>query len=354
MENYTHGGDRYGREIELDYSININPFGMPEESLQAAKEGLLLSDRYPDPFCRDLILEIRSFEKAGEHTEILTGNGAAELIYALCDVIPEGKALLLAPSFQEYENALVAAGHSCDFLYLKEEENFVVSWEKISAAVTNEIKLIFLCNPGNPTGMVTEKKLLLKLAERCEETGTFLCVDECFLPFLSEEPALTMKRETGRFSRLVVLRAFTKVYGMPGLRLGYLLTGNRELSEKLKKRLPPWNVSLPAQMAGIAALQAEGYLEKTRKLIREEKEKLVDTLLQTVADRVYPGRANFFLFHGREGIKEELLTRKILIRDCSNFRGLTRGYYRICIRTQEENERLREALYFLAGKETEE
>ena len=191
----------------------------------------------------------------------------------------------------------------------------------------------------------------MRLAERCEETKTFLCVDECFLPFLPGEPALSMKGETVRFPHLAVLRAFTKVYGMPGLRLGYLMTGNRELAGRLKEKLPPWNVSLPAQLAGAAALKAEGYLEKTRELIRGEKEKLVSLLLETVADRVYPGSANFLLFHGREGLKEELLDRKILIRDCSNFKGLSRGYYRICIRTQEENERLKEILYSLAGKE---
>lgn len=352
MENYTHGGDRYGREIELDYSVNINPLGMPKESLQAAKEGVLLSDRYPDPLCRDLIREIRFFEGVTDQTEILTGNGAAELIYALCSAIPEGKALLLAPSFQEYENALVAAGHSGDFIYLKEAENFALPIQELLSRITKEISLVFLCNPCNPTGTVTGKEELVKLAEKCEETGTFLCVDECFLPFLSEEPVLTMKKETERFSHLIVLRAFTKVYGMPGLRLGYLLTGNRRLAERLKEKLPPWNVSLPAQLAGIAALRAEGYLEKTRELIRGEKEKLVSVLLETVADRVYPGSANFLLFRGREGLKEELLARKILIRDCSNFRGLTKGYYRICVRTQEENERLKEALYSLTGKET--
>ena len=351
MGDYIHGGDRYGREIELDYSININPFGMPEESKRAAREAVLLSDSYPDPYCQDLIRKIRDYEQTGEQTEIITGNGAAELIYTLCRAVPAGGALLTAPSFQEYENALVAADHLCEFLYLKEENDFALPFQELLFRITEETGIVFLCNPCNPTGTVTTKGELVKLAERCEETGTFLCVDECFLPFLSEEPALTMKRETERFPHLIILRAFTKVYGMPGLRLGYLMTGNRKLAEQLKEKLPPWNVSLPAQMAGIAALKAEGYLEKTRELLRTEKEKLVSVLLETVADRVYPGSANFLLFHGREGLKEELLTRKILIRDCSNFRGLSKGYYRICIRTGEENEKLGKVLYSLPGKE---
>lgn len=264
MKDYVHGGDRYGREIELDYSININPLGMPEESRQAAIKAILLSDCYPDPYCRDLIQGIRDFEGTTDQTEILTGNGAAELIYALCRAVPAGRALLTAPSFQEYENALEAADHSCEFLYLKEENDFILPLQELLLKITEETSLVFLCNPGNPTGTVTGKAELVRLAERCEETKTFLCVDECFLPFLPGEPALSMKGETVRFPHLAVLRAFTKVYGMPGLRLGYLMTGNRELAGRLKEKLPPWNVSLPAQLAGAAALKAEGYLEKTR------------------------------------------------------------------------------------------
>lgn len=256
MKDYVHGGDRYGREIELDYSININPLGMPEESRQAAIKAILLSDCYPDPYCRDLIQGIRDFEGTTDQTEILTGNGAVELIYALCRAVPAGRALLTAPSFQEYENALEAADHSCEFLYLKEENDFILPLQELLLKITEETSLVFLCNPGNPTGTVTGKAELVRLAERCEETKTFLCVDECFLPFLPGEPALSMKGETVRFPHLAVLRAFTKVYGMPGLRLGYLMTGNRELAEWLKEKLPPWNVSLPAQLAGSCSTES--------------------------------------------------------------------------------------------------
>lgn len=133
-------------------------------------------------------------------------------------------------------------------------------------------------------------------------------MDECFLPFLPGEPALSMKGETVRFPHLAVLRAFTKVYGCRGCRLGYLMTGNRELAGRLKEKLPPWNVSLPAQLAGAAALKAEGYLEKTRELIRGEKEKLVSVLLETVADRVYPAVPIFSFSMEGKGLRKHSLT----------------------------------------------
>lgn len=225
------------------------------------------------------------------------------------------------------------------FLFLQEAEGFRLG-EEILSAITEETDILFLCNPNNPTGTLTEKALLLEVAKRCEETGTWFCLDECFLPFLAEEEKLTMMSEIERFPHLLILRAFTKIYGMPGLRLGYAVSANTGLLRRMRQTLQPWNTSLPAQLAGIAALQDETYLSRTRQLLSQEKEFLQKALLAGLADKVYDSRANYLFFKGPEDLQERLLEKKVLIRSCSSYPGLSEGYFRIGIRTHAENEAL--------------
>ena len=339
MKSRNHGGDCYRNKIEYDFSININPFGMPRASMEAACQGIRLSGRYPDERGEALRKALARKEGVSEEN-ILLGNGAAELIYALCHSLRPKKALAPAPCFMEYESATLAAGGKMTYYPLAEENGFNLD-EGFLSAITEETEVVFLCNPGNPTGRLTEQQLLSEIALKCEKMGIWLCVDECFLPFLRAEKELTMLGKLQQLSHLVVLRAFTKVYGMPGLRLGYACLSSGELLDKMKASMQPWNTSVPAQMAGIAALQEdESYLEKTRRLIDEEKKYLVNELSEGLAEKVIPSEANFILFKSRVDLQECLLKEKILIRDCSNFENLMEGYFRIGIRTHEENAEL--------------
>lgn len=335
MKNYVHGGDCYRNQVEYDFSVNINPLGMPEESRRAAMEGITLSHRYPDYRGEELRLALAKAE--GVKTEqIILGNGAAELIYGLCHALRPEKCLIPVPTFQEYEAAVLSSGGKAVYFELREEEDFRLS-DEILSAITDETALFFLCNPNNPTGSLTDRALLWKIAQRCEETDTWFCLDECFLPFLKNEEELTMKKELMCFPHMVILRAFTKIYGMPGLRLGYALTAGQELSDRLNLALPPWNTSILAQMAGAAALRDREYLCKTRDLIQREKEFLVAGLSKGIADKIYPSSANYILFKSRKDLKERLLEQKILIRSCENFKGLSEGFFRVSVRTHEEN-----------------
>lgn len=339
MKKNVHGGDCYRNQIEYDFSININPLGMPRECLEAAFWGICLSGRYPDDTGEELCMAIARKEGI-KRENILLGNGAAELIYALCYCLRPGKALVAAPCFQEYENALLAAGGKMVYYPLKEENDFRLE-EGFLSAITREMEIVFLCNPCNPTGLLIDQELLYKIALKCEQTGAWLCVDECFLPFLKRERKLSLLEKLQEFPHLIVLRAFTKIYGMPGLRLGYACSGNHKLLEKMRCTLQPWNTSIPAQMAGVAALRAdEAYLEETRTLIEEERKYLMGMLPGELAQKVYPSEANFILFKSRKDLQRLLLEKKILIRDCSNFENLSEGFFRIGIRTHEENQEL--------------
>lgn len=332
---YEHGGDIYTHPVDFDFSININPLGMPKSAFKAAQEGILLADRYPDCQAGELSIAIAE-EKGLTPEQILTGNGAAELIYALCHGLKAKSGLLLAPSFGEYEEALRSAGAEITFWNLREEADFQLGKDFLSA-LDDRKDVVFLCNPNNPTGNLMERGFLLEIAEKCEGTGTFLCVDECFLPFLQEEESYSMLKVLKDFPHLLVLRAFTKVYGMPGLRLGYAVSSNRELLEQMRGTLQPWNTSIPAQMAGARAIKDREYLKRTRELITEERNYLIREMTDGLAEKIYPGAANYIFFQSRHDLWERLLQEKILIRSCKNYRNLSEGYFRIGVRTHEEN-----------------
>lgn len=335
---YIHGGDIYRHPVDFDFSVNINPLGMPERSRRAGIKAMASVEKYPDYEGEALCQAIASFEGVKKE-QVLLGNGGAELIYTLCYALRPKKGLLTLPSFGEYERALQAAGAECTFWQRKREEGFCLK-EDFLKAVEEDISVLFLCNPNNPTGSRMEKELLLEIARACERTKTCFCVDECFLPFLQEESQLTLKRELEQFPHLIVLRAFTKIYGMPGLRLGYVLSANKPLLEKMERAMQPWNTSLPAQMAGIKALEDKAYIERTRELIEGERRWLIKELSRGLTEKIYPSSANFIFFRAREDLKERLLEKGILIRSCENYRGLEKGYFRIGIRKRAENKEL--------------
>ena len=322
--NQRHGGDIYHHQVTYDFSISVNPLGMPAGSIRAAQEGVLRACAYPD-LLGDRLRETIAEREGVCAGHIVLGNGASELIYALCHALRPHKTMVTTPSFSEYETAARSSNSDMAYYDLKEEDGFHMD-ETVLSQITEDISLFFLCNPNNPTGTVTEKALLLQIAKRCEQTGTFLCVDECFLP-----------------SHLIVLRAFTKIYAMAGLRLGYAMTANEDLLGLLGEVLPPWNTSLPAQMAGIAAMQDADYLEKTRVFLAGEKRFLRRELSDGLAGRIYASKADYLFFHSRPDLRERLLERGILIRSCSDYRNLSPGFFRIGVRTHEENVKLIEA-----------
>lgn len=324
--NYTHGGDVYRNPIEYDFSVNVNPLGMPLASIQAAHEGIVLTGRYPDYRAEQLCRAIAKAKNIPAD-RIIPGNGAAELLYALGQTIP-GKALTIAPTFTGYAEAVAAGGG--EMCYAGNEQELL-------AKLDDSIRLVFLCNPNNPTGTLFTRDQILRVLEKAEQMQAYVCVDECFLPFLEEEASYSMLPYLAKHPRLLVLRAFTKIYCMAGLRLGYLACGDAELQSKIRAKLQPWNTSIPAQMAGIAALSDTEYLAKTRENLQAERAYLVPRLRELVAE-VYDGYGNFLLFRDEPDLKERMLDVGVLIRVCDDFEGLDDTYFRIGIRSHSENQ----------------
>ena len=339
---YVHGGDIYRCPVEYDFSVNINPLGMPLKSIQAAHEGIVLSGRYPD-YRGEKLCRAIARHRAVPEKSIILGNGGAELIYALCHAVHPKRVLAPAPTFQEYAAAVEAVGGRMQYHVLRETENFDLD-EGLLEAITPDTDLLFLCNPNNPTGRMVEKELMHSIIARCGKLGVILCVDESFLPFAEDAAERTvlsyMNEEQEACCKLVVIRSFTKIYGMPGLRLGYLVCNDDALLCAIRENMQPWNTSVPAQMAGLAALEDEEFLAKTHDMMRAERAYLEQELQRGLVDKLYPGCANYIFFRAGGQLFDILMEQGIMIRDCSNFVGLSKGYFRIGIRSHSENQML--------------
>lgn len=339
---HVHGGDIYRYENYLDFSANCNPLGTPQSVRKAIADAIPAIEHYPDVRCEKLKEALASHESVSEDM-IFCGNGAAEVIFSLCLAVKPQKALLLAPTFAEYEQALDAV--DCEIVYheLKETQGFAADETIIEVLQRERPDIFFLCNPNNPTGVLTERILLKSLLEICKKENIILALDECFLDFVRNPEDYTLKSYLKDYGNLFIFKAFTKRYAMAGVRLGYGLSGSKRLLDRMCEVTQPWNVSGLAQAAGIAALKETEYVKRGRELIFTEQEYL-KSALEDFGCRVYGSRANYIFFRGRESLWEEMAQRKILIRDCSNYRGLEKGFFRIAVRTHEENKKFAEAL----------
>lgn len=333
-----HGGDIYRNEGVLDFSANCNCYGMPEAVRLAAVRGVECAVCYPDPGCEALREAVAGYEGV-EPEQVLCGNGASELLTALVRAICPKKALLLAPGFYGYERALLAAGSGICRHELSREAGFLPGEPFLEELSRTSADCVIFSNPHNPTGRVLEPDYLERLVGIAQARGIRLIVDECFLGFLKEPERYSCKRFLAQYEGVLVLNAFTKTFACAGLRIGYLIGSSRKMLDACRLQLPEWNVSLPATYAGIAATRCGGWLEECAAKIRAEREWL-RARLEELGFQVVPGEADFLFFSGRPGLFEHCLRHKILIRDCGNYRGLSSGTYRVCVKKRDENEKL--------------
>lgn len=336
-----HGGDIYHHPDVIDFSVNTNPLGTPESVKRAVQESVAKIEHYPDVRCEALREAISRFEQVNME-EIFCGNGAAELFFTAVQAVWPQKALVIAPSFSEYEEALRSVGAEVEYYYLCEEDNFQIRGDYVDK-LSEEIDMIFLCNPNNPTGVLLERKFILEVLKRCKEKNSLFVLDECFVDFVEEPENHTIKDMLKEYPNLFLLKAFTKRYAMAGVRLGYGLSSNQRLLEKIQHCGQPWAVSTVAQKAGIAALKEEEYVKRSMDYVHAQRKKLIKNLT-LLGYKTFDSKANYIFFQGEEGLYEKCLEKGILIRDCSNYYGLKKGYYRVAVKLQEENEKLLEVL----------
>lgn len=338
MDIYEHGGDIFAYDrIKYDFSVNINPLGMPEAVREAVCGHISEYETYPDTKYRALRSAIADMEGVPPE-QVICGNGAADLIYKLCLSRRPKNVLVCAPGFSEYERAALLAGASVSHYYLAEDSGFTHDGgilDHISGA-----DIVFLCTPNNPTGRLIDGSLIERAAEKAREAKSLLVLDECFLDFTYGNSAKYLLDE---YKNLVILKAFTKIYAMAGLRLGYLICADRELLQRTEGFGQCWSVSAPAQFAGIAACSVGGFADKTRRLVSAERAFLSDGL-SSLGIRVFESDANFILLKCDLPLKELLIKKGILIRSCDNFKGLDDRFFRVAVKTRPANEALLRAL----------
>jgi threonine-phosphate decarboxylase len=332
----------------LDFSASINPLGSSRKALEAVRNSLGQIPIYPDSTSKSL-REIIADNLGGINSNnVVVGNGSTELIYLFAEVFLEKGdiALLPAPTFGEYESAVKKAGGKPT--HIKLSQDFCIG-PNIFTQNMKDAKIAFLCNPNNPTGMLTPYDTVIEIIKDAFEKGVLILLDEDFLEFVNTEKQASLIEKIGEYPNLFVLRSFTKVFGLTGLRVGYGIA-SEELIKMLSQAKMPWNVNCLAQAAASAALTDTEHLKKSQELVKTERAYLTTELMQIKGFKLYPADANFVFIDIKESgftstqLKKKMLKEGILIRDCSSFRGLSDNHIRICVKTRQENERLLAAL----------
>lgn len=346
----VHGGNIYDKKIEYDFSININPLGCPASVLEAIQSAINNIDKYPEYRPNSLKKKLAMIHPV-DHDRIVITAGASEALMTICRVLFDkgvNRAYLITPCFLGYEYALGC--NQCEIIRCR-------TLAEICEKDDLKNSVVFISNPNNPDGTIYSRKDLYEYIKKLGGKGAYAVVDECFLPLSDayNQSVLQVKDNlnTSELEHLFVVRSFTKTFGMPGLRLGYLVAGSAEIAEHIERQLPEWNVAGPAVEAGLRALDCIVELDYSRNLIKKEREyleqELSDISLHNKSNAIIRYKhsyANFILFRidNGEALMDFLLQKGILIRDCSNYDSLENGYYRVAILTHEKNEVLVAAL----------
>ena len=375
-----HGGNIYKvfrekniKEI-LDYSSNINPYGIPESLKSRIIENLEILERYPDPDYVELRKKLANLNNVNL-SDIILGNGATEIIFLFMKVINPKKILIVSPTFGEYERAVKAVGTSrnsidlscsddnknienkeieIEYFELKESDDFKLNIGNLKNQLEKKYDLLIICNPNNPTGKFLKLAQTEEILKECNKYDTKLFIDEAFIEFLADGMKESIINTEENKKNLFVTRAFTKFFAIPGLRLGYGMYFDKELEQKISEKKEPWSVNNIAELAGLTVLDDTEYIEKTLKWITKEKIYMYEKLNEISGIKVYETEVNFItgkidekLFSEGLNVKvlrEKMLEQGILIRDASNFKFLDERFFRLAIKDRTSNDRVIEAM----------
>ena len=319
LEPCIHGGEvldaagksGYKKEEILDFSSSVNPLGPSKKALEAAKNNFKEIPSYPDSNCNQLRQAIADHFDGLNKNNVIVGNGSTELMYLFAETfMRKGEtALISAPTFGEYESAIRKTGETPKFVKLG--KNFNIDAASFESGLKGA-KIVFLCNPNNPTSMLIPTQTLTEIIEKALDQDTLVFLDEDFLEFVEEEKTLSMITKIKSYPNLFILRSFTKIFGLTGLRVGYGIS-SEEIVDVLLRAKIPWNVNCLAQPAAVAALTDEEHLRVTCELIKKEKAQMQTQLDEIESFKVYPPDANFFFIDIRKsGLTATELKNKLL------------------------------------------
>lgn len=341
---FEHGGDihRVAEELGIpdrkviDFSVSVNPLGVSKKIKAEIRKHLKYIQNYPDPDTQRLRKRIAQLNGV-EPESVLCGNGSTELIYLTAKTLRPKKILITAPTFSEYENACrINSESGFTFYELNKENNFDISPDEFIRAMSGEASCdtAFICNPNNPTGRLLKKEDVIKIADAARERCCYLIVDEAFIDFTPEDSVIDQVKGN---PYLIVLRTLSNFYALPGLRIGYGVFP-QDLIGRLKEYKEPWTVNSLAQRAAVAALNDKVYRNETFRLLKEEQ-RFLERSFRKMGIEFIRSDTNFYLLKmdNAQKLCRHLRTKGILIRDCSNFRGLDTTYLRVAVKSHKEN-----------------
>ena len=358
-----HGGNihkiKREKSIEvLDYSSNINSYPLPEslkKEIMEKFDGVL---SYPDPDYVELRESLAEY--CGVNSKYITvGNGATELIFLYMKASCAKRVLILSPTFAEYERAVIAAGGEVFYFELKEKDGFKADINKLKKEITEgNYDTVVICNPNNPTGVLTELENIEEIYKVCEVSNTKLFIDEAFIEFTLKGLENSAVKFGIECKNLFIVRAFTKFFAMPGIRLGYSICFDEELNRKMSELKEPWSVNWFADVAGKFMVKESEFIINSKKKIEEEKNYMKEELSKIRNLKFYESDSNFILINlinGRSSeIQEKMIEKGIMIRECKNFKYLNEKFIRVAIKNRESNKKFIESLKTAVSEEKDE
>jgi len=336
----THGGNT--QPEVLDFSVSLNPLGPPPEALAAYHDAAGLIARYPPPYPDDLAARLARRHRVAP-ASVVIGNGSTHLIYLLARALRARRPFVAIPTFSEIANAMLLAGAHPEAILADRALDPARGAGSVAHALELGADAVFIGRPNSPTGAMLSIAGAAEIAEQCSSRGCWCVFDEAFIDFAGEEHS--MARLAGESSHVIVLRSLTKIFAIPGLRLGYVIAA-RETANRLREACEPWSVNVAAERVAHACLDVgEEFVARSRALIAAEREFLHRALAAITGLRVFPSVANFLMLEAaneasRGGFARHMLSSAIAVRDLHELPGCGPGRYRVAIRLREENERL--------------
>lgn len=352
-KEHFHGSDLekieaiYGikKENITSFSANVNPLGISPKLKQTLVHQIDAITGYPDREYTSLRKSIATYVQ-GDMDTILVGNGSTELISLFIQMINPKKALILAPTYSEYEREITLNGGICTHYYLKEEHYFHLDTKDLEQHLTSDIELLVICNPNNPTSTSISVKQMEEILTLCRGKQIYCMVDETYVEFTSEIHEVTSVPLIKTFDNLIILRGISKFFAAPGLRLGYAICGNPSLLAEVNKKKNPWTINTLAAIAGEIMFSDTDYITQTKNLIHTERTRIYDILSTCKNVKIYPPTANFVLVKilkdsiSSDQIFDCAIKDGLMIRDCSSFEGLDNSFIRFCFMEPEMNTKL--------------
>lgn len=351
--DHFHGSDLeqiekvYGirKEEITSFSANVNPLGISPKMRETLIDRIDAITSYPDREYTELRRQIGAYIHA-PYENILVGNGSTELISLFIQIEHPKKALILGPTYSEYEREISLGGGTSLYYPLKEEDDFVLQAEDLKKYLNESVDLLVICNPNNPTSTAIPQRTMRKILDECKRCDIFVMVDETYVEFAPDYAAVDSVPLTRYYNNLVILRGVSKFFASPGLRLGYAVTGNRDLLEKINARKNPWTINSLAAVAGELMFSDTEYIAQTKALIGQERSRIYEELKTWDSVKVYEPTANFILVRIlKEGVTaddlfDHTIRRGLMIRNCSTFPFLDNRYFRFCFMSPEKNDEL--------------